>query len=191
MLIELHEAELRKVADPADVDELLKGIATEQRLQETASKTKRRLAELDGIIAAPKPQHAETPWQSALQGADGYGGDPRKEAVEEHQFLTDNLSFVETALKEARTPLVTLLNRVSEPFCERERPFIVREIQTAVDCFQQGKAALARATGRREKLDDMGVKTAAIPVFIAPRIIEHIELYFQWIKANFPEVKLP
>ena len=57
MQIELYESELREVAPPADVDELLKGIATERRLQENASKTKRRLVELDAIIASPKAAH--------------------------------------------------------------------------------------------------------------------------------------
>jgi hypothetical protein len=191
MQIENFESELRKVADSADVDEMLKNIAIQRRLQEDASKTKRRLVELDGIIASPKATQVDSAWQTALQGGDRYSVEPHKEATEEHQFLSDNLAFKEAAIKESKAPLDLLLNRVSLPFCQRERPLIAKELQTAVDCFQQGRAALARATDRRNKLDDMGIKTASIPVFVAPQVVEHVTMYFQWLKANFPEVKLP
>jgi hypothetical protein len=191
MQIENHESELRKVADPSDVDELLKGIATQRRLQEDTSKTKRRLVELDAIIASPKTAQLDSAWQIARQGGDQYSVDPHEEAREEHQFLTDNLAFKEAAIKQSKAPLDALLNRVSLPFCQRERPLISREIQTAVDCFQQATAALARATARRNKLDDRGIKTDSIPPFVAPKVLEHIEFYFAWLKANFPEVKLP
>lgn len=191
MQIEMHESELRKVADAADVDELLKGIATERRLQENASKTKRRLMELDAIIASPKAAQVDSAWQTALDGGDSYSAVPHKEAIEEHQFLSDNLAFTEAAIKDSKAPLDSLLNRVSLPFCERERPLIAKEIQAAVDCLQQATAALARAVARRERLADKGIRTGSIPPFVAPRIVEHIELYFAWLKANFPEVKLP
>ena len=191
MIIEMHESELRKVADPADVDELLKGIATERRLQENASKTKRRLVELDAIIASPKAAQVDSAWQTALDGGDCYSAVPHKEAIEEHQFLSGNLAFNEAAIKESQVPLDSLLNRVSLPFCRRERPLIAEDIQIAVDSFGKGKAALARAVARRERLHDKGIRTGSIPPFVAPRIVEHIELYFAWLKANFPEVKLP
>ena len=63
MQIEMYESELRKSADPADVDELLKRIATQRRLQENASKTKRRLVELDAIIASAREDfYDQLPW---------------------------------------------------------------------------------------------------------------------------------
>ena len=86
MQIEMYESELRTVADPADVDELLKAIATERRLQENASKTKRRLVELDAIIASPKATQLTNPWQIALEGGDPYSVDPHKEAIENTSF---------------------------------------------------------------------------------------------------------
>ena len=113
MQIELYESELREVAPPADVDELLKGIATERRLQENASKTKRRLVELDAIIASPKAAQVDSAWQTALDGGDCYSAVPHKEAIEEHQFLSDNLAFTEAAIKDSKAPLDSLLNRVS------------------------------------------------------------------------------
>ena len=191
MQIEMYESELRKVADPADVNELLNSIATKRRLQENASKTKRRLSELDAIIASPKAAQVDSAWQTALEGGDRYSVDPHKEAIEEHQFLSDNLAFTEAAIKASKAPLDSLLNGVSLPFCQRERPLIAEEIQTAVDCFQQGTAALARATARRNKLDDMGIKTDSIPPFVAPQIVEHFTIYFHWLKANYPEIKIP
>ena len=191
MQIEMYESELRTVADPADVDELLKAIATERRLQENASKTKRRLVELDAIIASPKATQVDSARQIARQGGDQYSVDPHKEAREEHQFLSDNLAFNETAIKESKAPLDSLRNRVSLPFCERERPLIAEDIQIAVDSFAQAKAALVRATARRERLHDKGIRTGSIPPFVAPKVLEHIELYFAWLKTNFPEVKLP
>ena len=190
MQIEMNESELRKVADPADVDDLLNAIVTERRLQENASKTKRGLVELDAIIASPKTAQVGA-WPTALQGGDRYSVDPHKEAIEQHQFLSDNLAFNEAAIKESKAPLDSLLNRVSLPFCQRERPIIAEDIQIAVDSFVKGKAALARAVARREKLHDKGIRTGSIPPFVAPRIVEHIEIYFDWLKANFPEVKLP
>jgi hypothetical protein len=101
------------------------------------------------------------------------------------------LAFTEAAIKDSKAPLNSLLNCVSLPFCERERPLIVEDLQIAVDSFAQGKAALARAVARRDKLDDKGIKTGSIPSYVAPRVLEHIEFYFAWLKANFPEVKLP
>ena len=187
----MYESELRKVADPPDVDELLKGIGTQRRLQENASKTKRRLVELDAIIASPKAAQVDSPWQTALEGGDRYSVDPHKEAIEEHQFLSDNLAFNEAAIKDSKAPLDALLNRVSLPFCERERPLIVEDIQIAVDSFAKGTAALARAVARREKLNDKGIRTGSIPPFVAPQVVDHVTMYFQWLKANFPEVKLP
>ena len=191
MQIEMYESELRKVADPPDVDELLKGIATQRRIQENTSKTKRRLVELDAIIASPKAAQVDSAWQIAREGGDQYSVDPHKEAREEHQFLSDNLAFKEAAIKESKVPLDALLNRVSLPFCERERPLIAEDIQIAVDSFAKGKAALARAVARREKLHDRGIRTGSIPPFVAPKVLEHIEFYFDWLKVNFPEVKLP
>lgn len=191
MQIEMYESELRTVADPADVDELLKAIATERRLQENASKTKRRLVELDAIIASPKATQVDSAWQIARQRGDQYSVDPHKEAREEHQFLSDNLAFIEAAIKDSKAPLDSLLNRVSLPVCERERPLIAEDIQIAVDSFAQAKAALVRATARRERLHDKGIRTGSIPPFVAPKVLEHIELYFAWLKTNFPEVKLP
>jgi elongation factor P--beta-lysine ligase len=191
MQIEMYETELRKVADPADVDELLRGIATKRRLEEKASKIKRRLVELDAIIASPKAVPLSSPWQTALEGGDQYGGDQRKEIMEEYQFQSDNLAFTEAAIKDSRSPLDSLLNRVSLPFVERERPLIAKDLQIAVDSFAQGKAALARAVARRDKLDDKGVRTGSIPSYVAPRLVERIEFYFVEIKANFPEVKVP
>ena len=187
----MYESELRKVADPSDVDELLKGIATQRRLQENASKTKRRLVELDAILASPKAAQVDSPWQTALEGGDRYSVEPHKEAIEEHQFLSDNLAFTEAAIKASKAPLDSLLNRVSLLFCESERPLIAEDIQIAVDSFAQGKAALARAVARRERLHDKGIRTGSIPPFVAPQIVEHVTIYFQWLKANFPEVKLP
>lgn len=141
MQIEMYESELREVADPADVDELLKGIATQRRIQENTSKTKRRLVELDAIIASPKAAQVDNAWQIANEGGDQYSVDPHKEATEEHQFLSDNLAFKETAIKQSKAPLDSLLNRVSLPFCERERPLIAEDLQIAVDSFAKGKAA--------------------------------------------------
>ena len=191
MQIENHESELREVADPADVDELFNAIGTLRRLQENGSKTRRRLVELDAIIASPKAAQVDSAWQIAREGGDQYSVDPHKEAREEHQFLSDNLAFKEAAIKESKAPLDSLLNRVSLPFCERERPLIVEDIQVAVDSFAQAKAALARAVARRERLHDKGIRTGSIPSYVAPRVLEHIEFYFAWLKANFPEVKLP
>jgi hypothetical protein len=169
----------------------LRGIATKRRLEEKASKIKRRLVELDAIIASPKAVPLSSPWQTALEGGDQYGGDQRKEIMEEYQFQSDNLAFTEAAIKDSRSPLDSLLNRVSLPFVERERPLIAKDLQIAVDSFAQGKAALARAVARRDKLDDKGVRTGSIPSYVAPRLVERIEFYFVEIKANFPEVKVP
>lgn len=105
--------------------------------------------------------------------------------------LNDKLAFTEAAIKASKAPLDSLLNRVSLLFCERERPLIAEDIQIAVDSFAQGKAALARAVARRERLHDKGIRTGSIPPFVAPQIVEHVTIYFQWLKANFPEVKLP
>ena len=147
---------------------------------------------MDAIKASPKAVQVDSSsWQTALEGGDRYSVDLHKEAEEEHQFLTAHLAFTEAALKESKAPLDLLLNRVSLPFCERERPLIVEDIQIAVDSFAKGTAALARAIARREKLNDMGIKTGSIPPFVAPQVVEHVTMYFQWLKANFPEVKLP
>ena len=146
--------------------------------------------ELDAIRASPKAPQVDNAWQIAAEGGDQYSVNQQKEIIEEYEFLTANLAFTEAAIKESRAPLDSLLNRVSLPFCERERPLIAKDIQTAVDCLQQARAALARATARREKLHDKEIKTDSIPLFVAPQIVEHVTLYFRWIKANFPEVKV-
>ena len=193
MQIEMYETELRKVADPADVDELLNGITTKQRIEKTLPTEKRRIVEIDSVLAAnPKEIPQVSAWDTAVLGGDKYGGvEPRKELVEEHQHLTESVAFKEAALRDGRVRLDAVIGRISLPFCERERPGFVADIQIVVDSFEEALAAFKRLVARREGLRDKGFVTGSLPCFDAPEIVERIEMYFRWIRANYPEVRIP
>lgn len=192
MLI-ISESELCKVANPADINELVKSIVTKQRLEKQVCTQKPRIAEIERVLATdPKAASEANKWDTALMEGDRYGGqEPRKELLEEHQHLTESVAFSEAALVDGRARLGSIIGRISLPFCERERPAFAADIQIAVDSLEEARAAFNRLEARREKLKDTGLATGSLPHCTAPEIVERTEVYFRWIKENYPEIKIP
>lgn len=147
--------------------------------------------ELDAIIAAPAKTGNEDEWQIAMDGLDTYAGDPVKEASEEREFVLERKRFAEQAIAKGLAPWGSVWGVVSAQVVAQETPALIKDIQEeVVNPLLKARAGFSKLQARRDRHEENGVRTDnSWPCNVAPTLVEHINLYLDWISKNYPEVQ--